>query len=101
MTVVDGEGQGSVVETHATPVAPGVTRLIEATLAASPRREFRVALALKPLVARVIERAAARLWRDDIAYAERTFALRQRQAERAGTRLEIVGSGARTDANGT
>jgi hypothetical protein len=81
MEIVDGEGTGSVVETHATPLRPGPdglprTAVIEAwwrtptargssTRAGSPG-------ALRPLVGVV----AARLWRDDIAYAERRYALR-------------------------
>ena len=32
MTIVGGEGTGSVVETHATPIGPGRTAVIEATL---------------------------------------------------------------------
>jgi len=76
MTIVDGEGQGSVVETHATPLGPGRTAIIEATLATSERAGFalarRTARALRPL----IERAAHRLWREDAAYAERRYALR-------------------------
>jgi isorenieratene synthase len=94
MTIVDGEGQGTVVETHATPITRERTRLVEATLAASPRPGFRVAFALRPVVARLIELAAARLWRDDLAYAERMFTLRQRRQERDddAARLEVVGS---------
>jgi hypothetical protein len=83
MEIVDGEGTGSVVETHATPVRPdpdGVPRtaVIEAVVAHSDRPGFahvsRVAGALRPLVAA----AARRLWRDDIAYAERRYTLRAR-----------------------
>jgi hypothetical protein len=33
MTIIEGEGVGSVVETHATPIGPGRTAVIEATLA--------------------------------------------------------------------
>ena len=81
MEIVDGEGTGSVVETHATPLRPDAagrprTAVIEAVVAYSDRPGFamtrRVAGALRPLVART----AARLWRDDIAYAERRHALR-------------------------
>lgn len=83
MEIVDGEGTGSVVETHATPLRTGQdglprTAVIEAVLAHSDRPGFgharRVAGALRPLVAV----AARRLWRDDIAYAERRYALRAR-----------------------
>jgi hypothetical protein len=83
MEIVDGEGAGSVVETHATPLRPGPdglprTAVIEAVVALSDRPGFaavrRVAPALRPLM----EAAARRLWRDDIAYAERRYALRAR-----------------------
>ena len=81
MEIVDGEGAGSVVETHATPLRPGVdgvprTAVIEAVVAHSDRPGFRhvsrVAGAVRPLMTV----AARRLWRDDIAYAERRYALR-------------------------
>jgi hypothetical protein len=83
MEIVDGEGTGSVVETHATPLGPGPdgaarTAVIEAVVAYSERSGFahaaRVGAALRPLM----RLAAARLWKDDIAYAERTYALRER-----------------------
>ncbi|HVL85230.1 MAG TPA: DUF5914 domain-containing protein [Pseudonocardia sp.] len=83
MEIVDGEGAGSVVETHATPLRPGPdglprTAVIEAVVAHSDRPGFaratRTAVALRPLMAV----AARRLWRDDIAYAERRHALRTR-----------------------
>ncbi|MBM4197075.1 MAG: Rieske 2Fe-2S domain-containing protein [Gammaproteobacteria bacterium] len=76
MTIVAGDGQGSVVETHATPVAPGRTAIIETTLVTSDRAQFSVALAAGALLRPLIERAAARLWVEDIAYAERRYALR-------------------------
>jgi hypothetical protein len=83
MRIVDGEGTGSVVETHATPLRPGPdglprTAVVEAVVAHSDRPGFRhtlrVAAALRPLMGA----AARRLWRDDIAYAERRYALRAR-----------------------
>ncbi|OZM84339.1 2Fe-2S ferredoxin [Pseudonocardia sp. MH-G8] len=83
MEIVDGEGVGSVVETHATPLRPGQdglprTAVIEAVVAHSDRPGFvharRVAGALRPLMGVT----ARRLWRDDIAYAERRYALRAR-----------------------
>lgn len=83
MEIVDGEGTGSVVETHATPLRPDAlgrprTAVIEAVVAYSDRRGFsastRVAAALRPLIGAT----ARRLWRDDIDYAERTYALRSR-----------------------
>ncbi|MFD5553414.1 DUF5914 domain-containing protein [Streptomyces sp. NPDC127068] len=83
MRIVTGEGAGSVVETHATPVtAPGGagrgprTAVVEAVLAASDRGGFAVARGLAPLVRPVMRRAAERLWRDDLAYAERRWELR-------------------------
>jgi Domain of unknown function (DUF5914)/Rieske [2Fe-2S] domain len=83
MEIVDGEGAGSVVETHATPLRPGPdglprTAVIEAIVAHSDRPVFgptrRLAGALRPLMVA----AARRLWRDDIAYAERRYAMRTR-----------------------
>jgi isorenieratene synthase len=76
MTIVEGEGRGSVVETHATPVEPGRTVVIEATLATSDRKGFRHARKLAALIRPFIERSARRLWVDDAAYAERRFLLR-------------------------
>jgi hypothetical protein len=83
MEIVDGEGTGSVVETHATPLAPGPdgrarTAVIEATIAHSDRPGFARARGAAPLVRPLMRFAAARLWRDDIAYAERRYALRAR-----------------------
>lgn len=84
MRILDGEGAGSVVETHATPLRPGPdglprTAVIEAVVAHSDRPGFvharRVAGALRPLMGV----AARRLWRDDIAYAERRYELRSRR----------------------
>ncbi|MGW4528024.1 DUF5914 domain-containing protein [Amycolatopsis sp. NPDC004378] len=81
MTIVEGEGVGSVVETHATPLGPGPdgrprTAVIEATIATSERPGFAHAARLAPALRPLMRRAAARLWRDDLAYAERRFALR-------------------------
>lgn len=81
MRVLEGEGAGSVVETHATPLGPGEdgrprTAVVEAAIATSGRAGFAVARAAAPLVRPVMRRAAARLWRDDLAYAERRYALR-------------------------
>lgn len=76
MTIVDGEGIGSVVETHATPVAPGRTAVLETTLATSERLGFRALHRVGMLARPFVEHVARELWRDDVAYAERTFALR-------------------------
>lgn len=78
MTIVDGDGKGSVVETHATPIGPGRAAVTEATLATSDRPQFwmvadPLAVVLRPLVGL----AARRLWRDDLAYAERRYELRK------------------------
>lgn len=82
MTIVRGEGEGSVVETHATPTRPGHSAVVEATLAASGRRGFGVARALSPLLRPLMQAASRRLWVEDAAYAERLYALRT--AERDG-----------------
>ncbi|MBW4718189.1 DUF5914 domain-containing protein [Saccharothrix obliqua] len=81
MRIVSGEGEGSVVETHATPLGSGPdgvprTAVVEATVAHSTRRGFAVARPAAPLLRPVMRWAAARLWRDDLAYAERRYALR-------------------------
>ncbi|WP_445165835.1 DUF5914 domain-containing protein [Mycolicibacterium sp. Dal123E01] len=83
MRIVDGEGSGSVVETHATPLGPGPdgrprTAVIEAVVAQSDRNGFRHSLRAAPLITPLMRIAAARLWRDDLAYAERLFALREK-----------------------
>lgn len=85
MTIVDGEGSGSVVETHATPVGTRadhtpVTMLTEATIAYSDQRGFALARTLSPLLRPAIRAKARQLWVDDLAYAERLY----RQRARAG-----------------
>ncbi len=62
MTIVDGEGTGSVVETHATPVAPGRAAILEATLATSERPGFRGALKAAGLIRPFILRSQRKLW---------------------------------------
>ncbi|MEU5580616.1 DUF5914 domain-containing protein [Streptomyces huasconensis] len=81
MRIAEGEGAGSVVETHATPLAPDAagrprTAVTEAVVAASGRRGFAVARSAAPVLRPLMRAAAGRLWRDDIAYAERRWALR-------------------------
>ncbi|MFJ8748948.1 DUF5914 domain-containing protein [Streptomyces sp. NPDC102441] len=81
MHITDGEGVGSVVETHGTPLtAPGVTAprtaVVEAVVAASGRRGFALARAAAPALRPLMRRTAGRLWRDDLAYAERRWSLR-------------------------
>ncbi|MBA8824568.1 nitrite reductase/ring-hydroxylating ferredoxin subunit [Saccharopolyspora lacisalsi] len=81
MHVVDGEGAGSVVETHATPLGTDAlgrprTAVVEATVAHSTRPGFRAARGITPVLRPVMRRVALRLWRDDLAYAERRYQLR-------------------------
>ena len=78
MTITSGEGAGSVVETHATPISDGRTAIIEATIATSDRFQFALARMTPGLVRPFIERSAKKLWRDDAAYAERLYQLRSR-----------------------
>ena len=77
MTILEGEGRDSVVETHAAPIDAGRSAVVEATLATSDRHGFQYALKLKRFIRPFIERSARRLWVDDAAYAERLHALRQ------------------------
>ncbi|GAB3659423.1 hypothetical protein GCM10027596_16790 [Nocardioides korecus] len=83
MTIVDGEGAGSVVETHATPLGPDAqgrprTMVTEATIATSERAGFAVARHLAPALRPAMRKVARRLWVDDLTYAERTWLLRSR-----------------------
>jgi len=83
MRITDGEGAGSVVETHATPLGRGAdgrprTTVTEAVIATSGRPGFAVARHAAPALRPLVRRAAARLWRDDLAYAERRYQLRSR-----------------------
>jgi len=81
MHIISGEGVGSMVETHATPITPGRSAVIEATLATSDRPGFRKALKAAGLIRRFMMRAAERLWVEDIAYAERAYRLRTGQVK--------------------
>ncbi|MFF5447251.1 DUF5914 domain-containing protein [Streptomyces sp. NPDC012888] len=81
MRITEGEGTGSVVETHATPMGPDErgrprTAVTEAVVAASDRPGFALARRAAPLLRPLMRTAAARLWRDDLAYAERRRQLR-------------------------
>lgn len=80
MTIVAGEGVGSVVETHATPIGRGRTAMIEATLATSNRPTM-AWLPRATFLRGMIHARAARLWRDDAEYCERTYALRSRKPQ--------------------
>jgi len=82
MHITEGEGRGSVVETHATPLtAPGADRpvsvMTEATIASSDRLGFRVARAFSPLITPFVRRTQAQLWVDDLEYAERRSLVRR------------------------
>lgn len=81
MRIVSGEGSGSVVETHATPVGitsdgRARTTIVEAVIADSARPGFRHARRALPLLRPLMRRAALRLWHDDLVYAERRYHLR-------------------------
>ena len=71
MTIVRGDGVGSVVETHATPIDENRCAVIEATLATSDRPQFNYVLPLARWARPWLEKRAARLWIEDVAYAER------------------------------
>ncbi len=96
MHIVEGEGTGSLVETHATPLDAGRSAVVEATFAVSERPGFRWARALSPLIRPLMMASAQRLWRDDLAYAERIAALEGRassSAARAAARPDSAASG--------
>ncbi|MEV5427926.1 DUF5914 domain-containing protein [Streptomyces sp. NPDC052701] len=81
MRITEGEGEGSVVETHATPLGRDGrgrprTAVVEAVVAVSDRAGFAVARRAAPLLRPLVRTAAGRLWRDDLAYAERRWELR-------------------------
>ncbi|RST16490.1 2Fe-2S ferredoxin [Streptomyces sp. WAC05374] len=87
MRITEGEGSTSVVETHATPLTGETgragetggtprTAVIEAVVATSDRRGFALARAAAPVLRPLMRRTAGRLWRDDLAYAERRWELR-------------------------
>jgi Domain of unknown function (DUF5914)/Rieske [2Fe-2S] domain len=83
MTIVDGEGAGSVVETHATLTGHDrsgrpCTVMTEATIAHSDRKGFAVARAAARLLRPAVASTARQLWVDDMAYAERRWLLRVR-----------------------
>jgi hypothetical protein len=52
------------------------TAVIEATVAHSDRTGFKRARHAAPLINGLMRVAAARLWKDDLAYAERRYQLR-------------------------
>jgi hypothetical protein len=84
MTITEGEGVGSVVETHATPLtAPGAhparTVMTEATVATSDRVGFAVARRVARLVQVGMRASATQLWADDLEYAARRYEMRRRE----------------------
>jgi hypothetical protein len=79
MTIVAGDGVGSVVETHATPIDDQRTAITEATLATSDRAAAMVVMRLLGRALRPqIEARARKLWVEDAAYCERLAELRGR-----------------------
>ena len=92
MRIIDGEGAGSVVETHATPITSGSdaarSAVIEAVIAHSDRAGFEYATRVSRLISPLMRQAASRLWRDDLVYAERLYALRGRNGFRSGGQPE-------------
>ncbi|MGW4740275.1 DUF5914 domain-containing protein [Nocardia xishanensis] len=84
MRIISGEGTGSVVETHATPMGLALdgrarTAVVEAVIASSDRAGFQHAHRALPLLRPLMNHAATRLWRDDLAYAQRRYELRTRR----------------------
>ncbi|HEX5144291.1 MAG TPA: DUF5914 domain-containing protein [Mycobacterium sp.] len=82
MRILDGEGVGSVVETHVTPIGAGPdgrpnVAVLEAIVAQSPRPGFRAARRVAPLIGWLMRYAGNRLWHDDMRYAERRYRLRE------------------------
>jgi isorenieratene synthase len=82
MTIVGGDGVGSVVETHATPIDDTRCAVIETTLATSDRPQMKYVLPLARWIRPLMEKRAARLWVEDVAYAERRCALSVADAQR-------------------
>lgn len=86
MRIVEGEGAGSVVETHSTPKGYGPdgrprSTVTEAVIAYSDRPGFARALPVAPLITPLMKQAANRLWRDDLIYAERLHTVRRQDAD--------------------
>ena len=52
------------------------TAVLEAVIAHSDRPNFGKGLVALPVIRPLMRHAAARLWRDDLAYAERLYTLR-------------------------
>ena len=86
MTIVEGDGTGSIVETHATPIDDTRCAVIEATLATSDRPQMKYILPLARWARPWLERRASRLWVEDVAYAERRREVMDRQLGGRATR---------------
>ncbi|MEO7386540.1 MAG: DUF5914 domain-containing protein [Gammaproteobacteria bacterium] len=84
MTIVRGDGAGSVVETHATPIDETRCAVIEATLATSDRPQFAHVVRFARWARPWLERRAQRLWVEDVAYAERRRVVQERRPLAAG-----------------
>lgn len=102
MRIVDGEGTGSVVETHATPQGydrdgrPRAT-VTEAVVAHSDRPGFARAMRVAPMITPFMRHAANRLWRDDLVYAERLQTVREQKASGAADLLRPLPEPTRGD----
>lgn len=82
MTIIDGPGAGSVLETHVTPITPGRTAVVETMAATSPHRLFtpvRALPGLRGLMRHRLIARAKRLWVEDAEYAERRYQLRMQK----------------------
>jgi isorenieratene synthase len=90
MTIVGGDGLGSVVETHATPISADRTAVIELTLADSDRPGFGLIKHLSGALRPAVQWAARRLWHEDLRYAERLFELRKRASTLQPTATDSV-----------
>jgi isorenieratene synthase len=90
MTIIDGEGVGSMVETHGSPVDDTHAAVIEATIATSERPGFHQAVKwLGRWIRPEMEARASRRWVEDLAYAERRQQLRDaNQADGNGDVIE-------------
>ena len=80
MTIISGEGVGSIVETHATPIRDGYTAITEATLGTTERAGV---IAWLPKVAGklirpLVKERAKKLWVEDADYCERLYSLRKK-----------------------
>ena len=84
MTITEGSFKGSVVETHATPISPGRSAIIEASLFTSYAKRFKYALKGRNFARSHIIKRAETLWVDDAAYAERRYDMRTRNGAGAG-----------------